>query len=245
MKPTVSIVIPFYNCPYVDQAIRSALNQTYSRIEVIVVDDGSTEELGKLTPFMDRITYIRKENGGTATALNEGIKRSSGEYIAWLSSDDHFDERKVEKQLDFMLRRGAKASFHNYDYVNKDNEVLLPFVGKRISSAEEIYLTIMNVNPINGCSVMIHKDVFKDVGYFSPDLKFTQDYEMWCRMLINGYVMYYLDEVLLKYRSHSESGTSKHPDKMKKEVFVIKHHYHSKIHQYALQHVALLKSIKF
>jgi teichuronic acid biosynthesis glycosyltransferase TuaG len=245
MKPTVSIVIPFYNCSYVDQAIRSALNQTYTNIEVIVVDDGSTQELERLTPFKDRITYIRKENGGTATAVNEGIKRANGEYISWLSSDDYFDNQKVEKQLEFMLKRGAKASFHNYDFVNKENEVLLPFVGKRFSNAEEIYLSITSINPINGCSVMLHRDVFKDVGYFSPNLRFTQDYEMWCRMLINGYIIYYLDEVLLKYRSHPDSGTSKHPEKMRREVFVIKHHYHSKIHQYAVQNSARLRSIKF
>ncbi|WGG47804.1 glycosyltransferase [Rossellomorea sp. DA94] len=245
MKPIVSIVIPFYNCSYVDQAIRSALSQTYPNTEVIVVDDGSTKELERLTPFMNRITYIRKDNGGTATAVNEGVKKAKGEYICWLSSDDHFNQQKVEKQLRFMLNRGAKASFHNYDFVNKDNEVLLPFVGKRFSNAKEIYLSITNINPINGCSVMLHKDVFKDVGYFSPNLRFTQDYEMWCRMLINGYVMYYLDEVLLKYRSHPESGTSKHSDKMKKEVRVIKHYYHSKIQQFMVQHSAWLKNIKF
>ncbi|MCC5802343.1 glycosyltransferase family 2 protein [Rossellomorea vietnamensis] len=245
MKPTVSIVIPFYNCAYVDQAIRSALNQTYPNTEVIVVDDGSTKELERLVPFLNRITYIKKENGGTATAVNEGIKRSSGEYIAWLSSDDHFHKQKVEKQLNYMLNKGAKASFHNYDYINKNNETLLPFVGKRFSNAEEIYRSIIRINPINGCSVMVHRDVYKEIGYFSPHLKFTQDYEMWCRMLMKGYVIYYLDEVLLKYRSHPDSGTSKNPDKMKREVSAIRHHYHHQIHQYAAKHYDELRSIKF
>ncbi|TMU87547.1 glycosyltransferase [Bacillus sp. BHET2] len=245
MKPTVSIVIPFYNCSYVAQAIQSALNQSYTNIEVIVVDDGSTKEIERLTPFMNKIMYIRKENGGTATAINEGIKRASGDYIAWLSSDDYFDHQKVEKQLDFMINRGAKASFHNYDFINSANEVLLPFIGKRFTNADEIYRSFMTINPVNGCSVMLHKDVISDVGYFSPNLRFTQDYEMWFRLLIHGHVMYYLDEVLLKYRSHPESGTSKHPEKMKREVFIIKHHYHPKIHQYLLQHSDRLKSITF
>ena len=63
MEPKVSIVIPFYNCAYIEQAVHSALNQTYPHIEVIVVDDGSTKHVEKLKPFMDRITYVRKENG--------------------------------------------------------------------------------------------------------------------------------------------------------------------------------------
>jgi teichuronic acid biosynthesis glycosyltransferase TuaG len=245
LKPTVSIVIPFYNCSYVDQAIRSALNQSYSNVEVVVIDDGSTKEVERLTPFLNQINYFRKENGGTASAVNEGIKRASGDYIAWLSSDDYFDHLKIEKQLDYMLRRRAKASFHNYDVINQTNEVLLPCIGKRFTNAEEIYHTFLTINPVNGCSIMVHKDVFRDIGYFSTKFKFTQDFEMWNRMLINGYVIYYLDEVLLKYRSHPESGTSKHSDKLKKEVSIIKQHYHHKILQYLSENEAALKSIRF
>ena len=74
MKPTVSIVIPFYNCSYVDQAIRSALNQSYSNVEVVVIDDGSTKEVERLTPFLNQINYFRKENGGTASAVNKESK---------------------------------------------------------------------------------------------------------------------------------------------------------------------------
>lgn len=84
MEPKVSIVIPFYNCAYIEQAVHSAIHQTYPHIEVIVVDDGSTEHVERLQPFMDSIRYIRKENGGTATALNEGIKHATGDYFVWL-----------------------------------------------------------------------------------------------------------------------------------------------------------------
>jgi len=73
-EPKVSVIIPFYNCSYVDLAIQSVLNQSYPNIELIVVDDGSTLWLEKLTPFRDRIIYIQKDNGGTASALNKGIE---------------------------------------------------------------------------------------------------------------------------------------------------------------------------
>ncbi|MGA5688825.1 glycosyltransferase family A protein [Cytobacillus pseudoceanisediminis] len=94
--PLVSIIIPFYNCKYVQRAIYSALKQTYRNIEVIVVNDGSTAHLPMIKPLKDNIIYIRKKNGGIASALNEGIRNSTGEYIVWLSSDDLFINTKVE-----------------------------------------------------------------------------------------------------------------------------------------------------
>ncbi|GJM76095.1 hypothetical protein HMSSN036_83110 [Paenibacillus macerans] len=94
MTPTVSVIIPFYNCPYVEQAVQSALNQTYRPLEVIVVDDGSTSHAERLAPYRPHIHYLGKANGGTASALNHGIRHASGEYIAWLSSDDVFIRTK-------------------------------------------------------------------------------------------------------------------------------------------------------
>ncbi|MGO4274414.1 glycosyltransferase family 2 protein, partial [Paenibacillus sp. TAF58] len=80
MQPKVSIIIPFYNCPYIDQAIASAIGQTYANVEIIVVDDGSTIHADKIGPFKDRVYYLGKANGGTASALNHGIRYASGEY---------------------------------------------------------------------------------------------------------------------------------------------------------------------
>jgi teichuronic acid biosynthesis glycosyltransferase TuaG len=245
MNPTVSIIIPFYNCKFVAQAINSALTQTYPNIEIIVVDDGSTKEVERVHPFMNRIIYVRKENGGTATALNEGIRRAKGEYIAWLSSDDYFLPAKIEKQIRFMMKHRAKASFHNYDFVNEANEVVLPFNGKRFHNARDVYRSFLNQNPVNGCSVMLHKEVFSKTGYFSTNLMFTQDYEMWYRLLLNGYPMFYLDEVLLKYRAHEQSGTSQNQIQIKREIFFIRHHYNRRMSQYLLNHGAYLKSITF
>ena len=73
MLPSVTVVIPFYNCPYIHLAVSSALSQTYKNVEVIVVDDGSTKHQHLLEPFMKRIVYLQKTNGGTATALNYGM----------------------------------------------------------------------------------------------------------------------------------------------------------------------------
>src|SRR5689334_22845299 len=108
MNPKVSIIIPVYNgSNYLHEAIDSALAQTYKNIEVIVVNDGSTDEgaTDKVAlSYGDRITYISKQNGGVSTALNVGIQSSTGVFIAWLSHDDVFLPHKIELQVDVMFR---------------------------------------------------------------------------------------------------------------------------------------------
>lgn len=232
MVPKVSIIIPFYNCSYVDQAIKSALNQTYTNIEIIVVDDGSTIFTEKLNPFHGKIFYLRKENGGTATALNFGIRAAKGEYIAWLSSDDYFLPEKISKQISFMLNQKANASFTNYDIVDKNNKVLIPWRGKRYSNLNDVYKAFLRNNIINGCTVVMKKDIFNKVGYFRPELRYTQDYEMWFRLLVRGYKLYYLDEVLTKFRSHEESGTRIYQSEMQKEMSIIESHYRPLLSEY-------------
>src|SRR5512138_2643726 len=103
VTPLVSIIMPVYNgSNYLKLAIDSALAQTYNNIEIIVINDGSndngsTEAIAK--SYGDKITYLSKENGGVATALNLGIKHSRGEYVSWLSHDDMYFENKIERQM--------------------------------------------------------------------------------------------------------------------------------------------------
>jgi teichuronic acid biosynthesis glycosyltransferase TuaG len=232
VNPKVSIIIPFYNCKYVDQAINSALNQTYPNIELIVVDDGSTIYTEKITPFLGKIIYLKKENGGTATALNHGIRSATGEYIAWLSSDDYFLPEKISKQISFMLNRNAEASFTNYDIIDKNNKVVVPWCGYRFSDLKQIYKVFLTINPINGCTVVMKKNLFERIGYFNPYHRYTHDYEMWFRLLVNGFQFHYLDEVLLKFRQHEESGTSKYQSKMQKEKAEIEMYYRPLLSKY-------------
>ncbi|QVY59645.1 glycosyltransferase [Cytobacillus gottheilii] len=225
MGPKVSIIIPFYNCAYIDQSIQSALNQTYKNIEIIVVDDGSFAYMEKIQPYLNSIRYVKKENGGTATALNYGVSIAKGSYVAWLSSDDYFLPEKIEKQLDFMLKRNAKASFTNYDCVDENNHIITKFTGMRFQSTEQVYESYLKYNTINGCTVLIDKNELKRFGIFNPTFRYTHDYELWFKMLVNGVDFYYLDENLTKFRQHSQSGTSMHQDQMRAEMAIIEEMY--------------------
>ncbi len=105
-NPLVSIVIPVYNgANLLEEAIKSALNQTHKNIEVIVINDGSndnnkTEEIA--LSFKKKIKYFKKVNGGVSSALNLGIRKMKGQYLSWLSHDDLYHKDKIKKQVDFL-----------------------------------------------------------------------------------------------------------------------------------------------
>lgn len=220
--PKVSVVIPVYNCPYIDEAIQSALDQTYENIEVIVVDDGSTMYEDKIAPFKDRVNYHRKANGGTASALNYGIRHASGQYVAWLSSDDLFHPDKVARQLSFMLARDAWVSYTNYDLVNAQNEIIKTFGGRCYSTTIEFYRAFLTSVPVHGCTVMAKKELFAHIGYFNEHLLYTQDYEMWMRIALSRFDFDYLHESLTRFRWHGGNGTILYQAEMEMEVRYIR-----------------------
>ncbi|ULM95096.1 glycosyltransferase [Peribacillus frigoritolerans] len=224
----VSIVIPFYNCPFIDQAIECALNQTYKNVEVIVVNDGSTEYLEKIMPFKSQIRYLEKENGGTASALNLGIKNSTGDYFTWLSSDDLYYKDKVLKQLTFMIENNAYFSYTNYSLIDANNHVFAQMAGKYFFDKIGLLQNLQNENHINGCTVMMKMQVFSGIGVFNENLKFTQDYDFWLRALQN-YEMYYLHEQLVKYRVHNGMGTRRFSEYLIKEVEILRERYADKL----------------
>jgi glycosyltransferase involved in cell wall biosynthesis len=217
--PKVSVVIPFYNCSYVNEALESALGQTYKHLEVIVVDDGSTVHFDKVKPYLrlPTVRCIRKINGGTASALNRGILFSRGDYFTWLSADDVMQPDKVEKQLNFMLENHAYFSHTAFSYINNQSVVIGGPVVLQIPDKRTWYHTLMRGCPINGSTVMIDKSVFKSVGTFDENLSFTHDYDMWLR-IVPHYEFFYLNEPLTLYRVHESMGTKVHESTIPFEV---------------------------
>ncbi|MGM0827264.1 MAG: glycosyltransferase family 2 protein [Bacillota bacterium] len=219
----VSIIIPFYNCAYIDQAIQSALHQSYNDIEVIVVDDGSTQYVEKIQPFKNRIKYIRKSNGGTASALNAGLRQATGKYFAWLSSDDMFLASKIARQLAYMKSIGSKVSYTAFKTIDINNKVVNEIHSRRMNR-DAFQRLLLKACPVNGCTVMAEIDLIKQAGWFDERLKYTQDYEMWCRLSLYT-KMHYLDEVLVLYRVHPRMGSAKHGVGMVKESQYIQRKY--------------------
>jgi teichuronic acid biosynthesis glycosyltransferase TuaG len=219
----VSIIIPFYNCPYVDQAIKSALNQTYQNIEVIVVDDGSTQYVEKIKPFINRIKYLKKANGGTASALNYGLKHATGQYFAWLSSDDMFVTTKIERQLAYMKSTGALVSYTAFTTIDANNKVKNQVHSIQMTR-KKFMRQLLKGCPINGCTVIADINLIKRAGFFDESFKYAQDYEMWCRLILYSSI-YYLDEALVLYRVHNAMGSAKHASGITKETAMVQYKY--------------------
>ncbi|WP_019638557.1 glycosyltransferase [Paenibacillus fonticola] len=219
MRPLVTIIIPFYNCSYVDQAVRSALDQSYSPIEIIVIDDGSVSQQERLTPYLPYIYYLGKANGGTATALNHGIRHAKGDYIAWLSSDDIFYREKVNHQVQFMRAHNAYISHTNYNYIDSATHVTKYDVAQesQFTSSVEFYRSFLNSNPVNGCTVMFRRELFSAIGLFNEGLPYTHDLDMWHRVIQRGVHFPYLNESLTGYRWHDAMGTVIHQANIKQE----------------------------
>lgn len=226
----VSIIVPFYNCPYIDQALESLLKQTYKNVEIIVVDDGSTFNLEKITPYLNKIIYIKKENGGTATALNTGINHATGAYFCWLSSDDIYDIKRIAVQLKFMEVRKASFSYSNYCSINEKSKIISPPLGINPLGQHELLKTMIKGNIINGCSVMIKMNVFQEVGLFNESLLYTHDYDLWLR-IIQNFEAHYLNNVLLRYRVHDNMGTRRHHSVIQEEVKHVRKQHEASINK--------------
>ncbi len=215
-KPKVSIVIPVYNgANYLREAIESALAQTYKNIEIIVVNDGSrdngqTESIA--LSYDSKIRYFSKPNGGVATALNLGIEKMTGEYFSWLSHDDVYYQNKIETQICYLNSLSDKKTilYGGYHVINERSEVVGDML---IERQADVNLLNAGIYPllngcINGCTLLIHKDCFIDVGQFDNNLRTTQDYALWFKMF-RKHPVFFHKEILLKSRAHSEQGSLK------------------------------------
>lgn len=208
-SPKVSIVIPVYNgSNYLCEAIDSALAQTYKNIEVIVVndgssDDGATERIA--LSYGDRIRYFRKENGGVASALNLGIREMRGEYFSWLSHDDVYYPDKVEVQIEWLRRHEGHRNvvlYGDYDVINARSQVVKSVRGGGWKP-HQFCIALIFSNPLHGCDALIPKTCLTEVGSFNESLRTTNDYDMWYR-LARRFDFIHIQRAMIQGRDHGE-----------------------------------------
>ena len=185
--PLVSVIIPLYNQKeFVGDAIESVLNQSYSNIEVIVVNDGSTDNPHEvLEKYKKAIKLINQKNMGLAAARNTGIKNSHGEYIQLLDADDFLDKKKIEFQLNFSESEKAAVSYCEISsYDNKCGRSLPRNVGK----VNDMFSHLFNfwyTYPLPVHSLLIKKSVFEQFGLFDEDLKAVEDRYYFSKLAFN------------------------------------------------------------
>lgn len=186
-NPKVSIVIPVYKGKdYVKEAIDSALNQSYKNIEIIVVNDGSEDNDATRNialSYGDKIRYFEKENGGVSTALNLAIENMTGDYFSWLSHDDRYYKNKVADQIKALKKYDDNTILYSdYDLMDENSNVFANSIKDHDELINKPEYALLR-GAINGITLLIPKEAFKECGLFREDLRCTQDYELWSRMM--------------------------------------------------------------
>lgn len=192
-QPLVSIIIPVYNGQkFVRDAIDCALSQTYQNLEIIVINDGSTDNTEKiLKSYGDKITYYTKPNGGVSSALNYGIKKMHGEYFSWLSHDDLCSPNHIQRLVEWLSYEGHENDipFSMFRLVDENGDVLFSdtiTMQLLCSDFKKSYtkneLTLLE-GEINGGSVLIPRKAFSEFGLFNESLRVSQERDLWSRLI--------------------------------------------------------------
>jgi glycosyltransferase involved in cell wall biosynthesis len=204
--PEVSVIIPTYNSVrYLTQAIDSVLAQTFRDYEILVIDDGSTDETEEaLRCYADRARYIRQQNSGVAVARNRGIAESRGRYIAFLDADDTWLPHKLELQLEALASHRSYLACHSaFSVVAADLTPLYIHRIKRVGSTLEDLL--MRGNVIGSiCTVLCERSLFETAKDFDPALSQCADWDMWIRLAALTEFLY-IDDPLVTYRQHDNN----------------------------------------
>lgn len=216
--PLVSVVIPAYNAGrFVGQAVRSALDQTYGNREVIVVDDGSTDDTKLvLSQFAGQVRYLHQENRGASAARNTGVRAAEGAIICFLDADDLWALNKLELQVAFLQEHRDIGLVSGQHEEFRDNGApYVPFVATQDparSAARTFphpagFLQLVRSNFIRGNTVMARKECFDKVGLFDVNLAAAEDWDMWIRIAAH-FSIACLPWVMSKKRLHGSNKSA-------------------------------------
>lgn len=218
-NPLVSIIIPSLNQgQYIGFTIESILQQTYSPIEVIVVDGGSTDStLDVLQRYNDVIKWFSEPDEGQVDAIEKGVNLSKGSIIAWLNSDDTYFPYAVERAVKaFYIYPGAGAVYADANFIDENGKFLAPYLSLPFDLNYQFY----KPNPIPQPSTFMRRDSYLRVGRLNRKLHYVMDYELWFRLgLREG--MQRISDVWSNYRWWADSKTTKDAPKFYEEILEV------------------------
>ena len=230
-NPRISIVLPTYNRgTLIIRAIRSILYQTLGDFELIIIDDGSTDNtkilIDEFIKKDDRIKYIYQDNKGEAAARNKGLENAKGEFIAFIDSDDEWLPDKLEKQVELFFHSTYKnlGFVGCYGFIVKDNEPIEGYYklpNYRGNILEKILESCFILSPN---SILVKKEAILDKK-FDENIKVGPDWDMWIQ-IAQEYSFDFVPEPLFKYYVHSNniSKTTNNPKIIKDQEYILKKH---------------------
>lgn len=210
-KLPVSIIVPTYNrAAVLQRALRSIENQNHASYEIIVIDDGSTDNTEALvkTEFPE-IKFIRQQNLGVSAARNAGILNSKRQWFAFLDSDDEWLPDKLGKQLALIAKDSSIRVCHTEEIWVRNGARVNP-MKKHAKSGGWIFHSCLPLCVISPSSVIIHRSVFDKIGLFDETLTACEDYDLWLR-ITSLYPVSFIDEPLIvKYGGHEDQLSRKY-----------------------------------
>jgi glycosyltransferase involved in cell wall biosynthesis len=222
-SPLVSVIIPAYNCArYLPAAIESALGQTYPAVEIIVVNDGSTDETSEVLSHYSSIISIQQKNCGLSYARNRGIERARGEYIALLDGDDIWPETKLTDQVELMSDNPAVGVLFGDARRFADNGWTEPTLFTRYQLNDKFFgsdflvidalkkLLFMNFIPVG--TALVRKECLIEAGLFDETFRRVEDWDMWLRIALRDKFAY--SRKLWKLKRTHETNLSNNTEAM-------------------------------
>ncbi|MBU0995756.1 MAG: glycosyltransferase [Proteobacteria bacterium] len=208
-NPFVSVIIPTYNRGWIlKDAVDSVLSQDYPHFELIVVDDGSTDDTKDiLNTYGADIQVLRQSNTGVSAARNRGIRHASGELVAFLDSDDSWFKRKLSDQVSFFNQNPEALICQTEEiWIRNGKRVNPRKIHKKLSGI--IFEPSLHLCLVSPSAVMMRREFFDRIGYFDETLPACEDYDLWLRASAS-YPVYLIDEPLISKRGG-------HPDQLSK-----------------------------
>lgn len=210
MSNLLSVLVAVYNGEqYIKECIESIINQTFTDLEIIVIDDASTDNTASIVKSIkdERIfIYTNEKNSGPFVSANTGLALAKGKYIARLDADDVSHRDRFEKQIEFLEKTGYELVGSNLQIIDengkKTNQIINP------ETHEENVGNILFANSIAHSSVMFSRDFVNKIGGYSTEFNKAQDYDLWLKIIAAGGRVYNLQDFLIDYRVHSQSITS-------------------------------------
>lgn len=202
----VAVVIAAYNCAeYIGQAVESVLSQTHRQIEIIVVDDGSTDGTANALEQFPEVRYIRQENSGPSAARNRAIRSTDADYIAFIDSDDLWEPGKLAAQIELIREDDGLGLVHTgVEFFHKDYTFPAVSAKRIVTDPPDELVDLLFSNHIITSSVLMRRSCLERAGLFDESFLLCEDWDLWLRVA-RHFKIGRIPKVLTRYRFHSSN----------------------------------------
>jgi glycosyltransferase involved in cell wall biosynthesis len=207
----VSVIIPAFNrSMLLKRAMDSVYRQTVTQYEIIVIDDGSTDDTADMVQKeYPNVCYLYQSNNGVSSARNKGLEMAKGNWLAFLDSDDEWMPEKLEKQLKLLNSQPEQKICHTEEIWIRDG-VRVNQMKKHQKTGGWIFPQCLPLCAMSPSSIIIHRSVFEDVGRFDTQLPACEDYDLWLRITAKYPVLYIEEPQIFKYGGHEDQLSQKY-----------------------------------